>query len=213
MKHVAQSLLLVAAASLSAPACAQLAFGQMDTGLYLGGSAGWSRADIDGPRLPAGFATTSLSRDEDEAGFKLFGGYRFTRNLAVEGGYANLGKFGFSGTATPASTFSNSFKVDGWFVDAVAMVPLQQGFSLLGRIGAYFNQVKTSPAATGALAAGPHIKDRDTSLKVGLGAQYEVSPALAVRAEWDHFRKVGDPANTGESHINLLSLGMIVKFH
>lgn len=212
MKHLATSALLVAAACAAAPASAQLAFGQMDTGLYLGGNVGWSRASVDQPTVPAGFAVTSFDKDENDAGFKAYGGYRFTRNLALEGGYARLGKFGFNGTTAPAATFANSFKVDGWFVDAVAMIPLQQGFTVLGRVGAYFNELKTSPSATGPLTAGPGIKDRDTSLKLGLGAQYDLTPMLAVRAEWEHFRKIGDAATTGQSNINLLSLGMLVKF-
>src|SRR5688500_19946017 len=101
MKHLAKSLLLVAAACAAGPAHAQLAFGQMDRGLYLGGSAGWSRADVDRPALPAGFTIDTFDADESEPGFKLFGGYRFSRNLALETGYARLGKFGFNGTATP----------------------------------------------------------------------------------------------------------------
>src|ERR1700722_13708573 len=72
-----------------------------DAGWYTGFSVGQSRAKIDDTRiadglLDDGFSMTSISDDDRHFGFKGFGGYEFNRYFALESGYFNLGKFGFT---------------------------------------------------------------------------------------------------------------------
>src|SRR3989304_5933084 len=74
-----------------------------DTGWYGGISVGQSKAKIDDARITSGllgrgFARTSISDDDRDTGYKLFGGYKFNKNFALEGGYFDLGKFGFTAT-------------------------------------------------------------------------------------------------------------------
>lgn len=188
--------------------------GRMDMGWYLGASVGQSRTEIDASDvgLPAGFSFTSFSSDETDTGYKLFGGYGINRNFALEFGYTRLGKFSFNGTTTPAATASGTVKNNGWNIDLVGILPLQNNFSLLARVGAYYNETKASAEASGGLAARPGDKERETSLKLGLGVQYDFTPAIGVRAEWEHFHKVGKESTTGEGNINLYSVGGIFRF-
>jgi OOP family OmpA-OmpF porin len=72
-----------------------------DAGWYTGFNAGQSRAKIDDSRiadglLDDGLTTTSIGNDERHFGFKAFGGYEFNRYFALEAGYFNLGRFGFT---------------------------------------------------------------------------------------------------------------------
>lgn len=41
---------------------------------------------------------TVTSCDDGDTGYRVFGGYKFNRNFAVEGGYVNLGTYPASGT-------------------------------------------------------------------------------------------------------------------
>src|ERR1700727_3000340 len=77
-----------------------------DAGWYTGFNAGQSRAKIDDTRIADGlsgdgFTTTSISNDDRHFGFKAFGGYEFNRYFALESGYFNLGKFGFTADTLP----------------------------------------------------------------------------------------------------------------
>src|SRR4029077_202025 len=83
----------------------------LDPGWYGGLSIGESKAKIDDARitdslLGSGLTTTSMSNDTHDTGYKLFGGYKFNKNFALEGGYFNLGEFGFTSTTNPAGTLS-----------------------------------------------------------------------------------------------------------
>src|SRR5476649_1967799 len=71
-----------------------------DPGWYGGLNVGQSRAKIDDARimsnlLGGGATTASIDDDNRGTGFKVFGGYKLNKNFAVEGGYFDLGKFGF----------------------------------------------------------------------------------------------------------------------
>ena len=83
-----------------------------DSGWTGGLSVGQSRAKIDNERitnqlLGAGFTSESIIDDSrDDFAYKIFGGYKFNKFFAVEGGYFNLGQFGYTVTTVPGAACS-----------------------------------------------------------------------------------------------------------
>src|SRR5687768_12692089 len=79
-------------------------------GGYIGGNLGVTRYHFDEARIlnsarAPGAPLTSTSDDDRDTGFKLYGGYRVSKNWAVEAGYFDLGKYELSGiTATGTVT-------------------------------------------------------------------------------------------------------------
>ena len=216
---------LIAAAALvgmgaSAVAQAQTASsqpwmgGRIDYGFYVGANVGYSKADVGDPELPAPFTYSSTNRDESDTGAKVFAGYRFTRHLALEAGYTRLGKFSHSGTATPGGgTSFVEVKMDGWNVDLVGILPLQNNFSIFGRIGAFFSESRLTASATAPLVVTrTNAKERETNLKVGAGVQYDFTPAFGLRAEWERYANVGKSTTSGELDVDLFSLGLLYRF-
>lgn len=188
------------------------------SGWYAGAGIGWSSVDLSDSVLPVTGATAStLSKDEDDTGYKLFAGYRFNQNLAVEGSWTDLGKFSATRnvTAPAVGSVTGNVKTNGWNVDVVGLLPLQNNFTLYGKVGAFFSTTKTSLSTSGAvvLAAGtdPNRKKSETNVKWGLGAEYDFSKTTALRAEWERFENVGDN-RTGESDVDLLSVGLQFRF-
>jgi OOP family OmpA-OmpF porin len=84
-----------------------------------------------------GATATSLSRDENDIGGKMFAGYRLYPNWAVEAGYVDLGKTSAKRTMTAPGTGSISLdsRNTGWFVDLVGRMPIGNGVSLIGKSG------------------------------------------------------------------------------
>ena len=78
-----------------------------DAGWYGGANVGRTQASIDDARitsglLGSGLTTTSIEDNDRDRGYKLFGGYQYNKNFAVEAGYFDLGRFGFVANTTPA---------------------------------------------------------------------------------------------------------------
>jgi len=152
-------------------------------GLSLGGSLGQSHYKGD----PIG--GLNITDPSDTAG-KLYGGWSFTPNFGLEAGYANLGRF-----AGPLG----ELKADGYYLDAVGTLPLGNGFSALGRVGAFSGKLDSSLAGS----------DRGGSYKVGAGLQYDLDKNLGVRGEWERYRF---DALAGTPNVDLWSVGLNYRF-
>ncbi len=192
------------------------AFAQEGRYTYGGLSLGQSRAKIDEERITAsllasGLTTTSMSRDESDTGFKLFGGYQFNRNFALEAGYFNLGKFGFTSTTVPAGTLNGRIKLQGVNLDLVGTLPLTERLSAIARVGAQYASTRDTFSGSGAVnVLNPNPSARSVNYKAGAGLQYEFSRSLLVRAEAERYRINDAVGNRGD--INLYSLSLVFPF-
>ena len=183
---------------------------------YGGLSIGQSRAKIDEPRITAGLlgsglSTSAFSRDESGQGFKVFGGYQLNRNFALEAGYFNLGKFGFTATTVPAGTLSGSIKLQGVNLDLVGTLPLTERLSAIARVGGQYAQARDTFSGGGAVTVlNPNPSERRFNPKLGAGLQYEFSPSFLVRAEAERYRINDAVGNRGD--INLYSVSLVFPF-
>jgi OOP family OmpA-OmpF porin len=207
-RHAVRVLgLATCAATLAAPVLAQ------DTSYTYGGvSAGQSRTDMNPAGLTAGLlpgtTAASTSTDSKDTAFKVFGGYQFNRNIALEGGYFYLGKNSFSAATVPAGTLAGNNKVQGVNLDLVGTLPLSERFSALARIGVQQAWSKSSFSGTGAGAGvAGSSKRNDTNAKVGLGVQYELSPAMLLRGEVERYRI--DNAVGQRNHVDVVSVSLV----
>jgi OOP family OmpA-OmpF porin len=179
---------------------------------YVTGAVGRSSIDADAAsintvaRNTVGAAATSVSTND--VGWKLQLGYRISTSLALEGGYTNLGKSKYI-TATPVYTAGGAKQADLFNLDLVGTMELAKSFSLLARIGGYRWQTKSDlPFAAGMRSVTEHSFD----FKAGIGLQYDFNQNFALRAEFERFNGVGKQATSGDSKVNLYSIGAVLMF-
>ena len=183
---------------------------------YIGGNIGQSRAKIDDARIAPNLpGTASISNDNNGNAYKLFGGYQFNKNFALEGGYFNLGQFGYAATTvapTPTGTLNGNIKLQGLNLDAVGMLPLGDKFSVFGRLGMQYAQAKDNFSSTGSIATptNPSPSKDAFNPKVGLGLQYDFTRSVGMRVEAERFRINDAIGNTGD--INMYSVGLVYRF-
>jgi len=175
-------------------------------GFYIGGSAGITQADIDVDAINAALGATSTTADESGTGFKAYAGYSFTPNIAIEGGYFDLGKFTTNSTV-PAGTVQTEQKFKGFNVDVVGSFPLGDKFSMFGRLGVIQTSQDVSASGPGGTASDSYDK---TSWKAGLGVDYMITGGLGVRAEAELYNVPDGPDDSG--NIGLLSIGLLYRF-
>jgi OOP family OmpA-OmpF porin len=187
-----------------------------DSGWYGGFGIGQSRAKIDDARitaglLGAGLTTTSMTDEQHDTAWKLFGGYKFNRNFALEGGYFNLGKFDFTSTTNPAGTLTGKIKLQGFNFDAVGILPITEKFSAFGRLGLQIARAKDNFATTGAVTVGnPNPSKTAANYKAGVGVQYDFTESLGMRGEWENYRIDDAVGNRGDVH--MVSVGLVYLF-
>lgn len=187
-----------------------------EAGWYGGASLGQSRAKIHNERIAAGLGASgltmdSISADNRDLGFKLFAGHKFNPNFALEGGYFNLGEFGFTATTTPAGTYTGAIKFQGLNLDALGILPLTDRFSVFGRVGLTYTEGKNNYSSTGAVTVSdPNPKKRDANYKLGLGVQYDLTESLGVRGEWERYRVNDAIGNDGD--VDMYLLGLVYTF-
>ena len=193
------------------------ALAQNSGSYYYGGvSLGRSNAKIDEPRitaslLGAGLTTTEMVRDDSDTAWKLFGGYQFNRNFALEGGYFHLGKFGFTSTTTPAGTLHGQIKLQGLNLDLVGTLPLTERFSAIARVGAQYAQARDTFSSTGAVGVlNSNPRKNEVNYKVGAGLQYAFSPGFILRGEGERYRINDAVGNHGD--VNVYSVSLIFPF-
>ena len=183
---------------------------------YGGLSVGRAESRIDEERITArllgqGLSTSSMQLDDKSTGYKLFGGYQFNRNIALEAGYFNLGKFGFTSNTLPAGTLNGQVKLQGLNLDLVGTLPLSERWSVLGRVGVQTAKANGAFSGTGAVSVGnPRPSERGTSYKLGAGLQYEVNRSFLVRGEAERYRVNDSLGNRGD--VNLYSVSLVFPF-
>jgi OOP family OmpA-OmpF porin len=183
---------------------------------YGGLGLGWTKARIDDGRITRGFAGSgltvdSISDDENGFGYKVFAGRQFNQYFGVEGGYFNLGKFGYTANTTPAGSEQGSIKLQGLNLDAVGTLPVTDKFSVLGRVGVTYLQSRDSFTGAGAVTVSDsNPKKNDVNYKFGVGVQYAFTDALAMRGEVERYRVNDAVGNRGD--VDMLSVGLIYRF-
>lgn len=192
-------------------------------GWYLGIGAGQARypgldsGNVNGAFGNGGWSATGGSADRSATGWKLFGGYTFNANLALEAAYVDLGRTdvhatvtAVNGNAIAATPVNGHFKANrGGYLDVVGSWPLNDSVSVFGKLGAYSLRSELSASGNG-LARQSTARNAD--LTFGAGLTVALGKDLGLRGEWERFRKVGDDRITGRTDIDLFSLGLVYSF-
>lgn len=147
----------------------------------------------------------SGSAHGNQTTWKGYLGYDFNQYLAVEGGYAHLGKSS-NNYGSVASTHSNKSAL---FVAVKGTLPLSERFDLFGKIGPSYNMIDQSVTVLGT-PIGTNDSKR-MAVMYGVGAEFAATKQLGVRVEYEHFGKFGGN-NSFSTRTSLWSTGVNYKF-
>jgi OOP family OmpA-OmpF porin len=135
----------------------------------------------------AGVSLGSNDDLDDEPAWKIFGGYQINRNVAFEFGYANLGE------SSPG--FGVSAEASAWELIGLYKLPLQDRFSIYGLASLARVEGKATVPFFGT------VSDTDTDLTFGFGVQYDFSPKVAARLQFQDY-----------DEFSVISVGVVYKF-
>ena len=208
-----------------------------DDGFYVGGSFAITRKDTESTEfeLFAGdlqdfvflFTPTDerTSFDDSDTSYSLFVGYRFTRHIAVEGGYARLGELSYRSFASgdfPMDRGTLNIAMDsetsGFTVSALGILPINYNWEVYGRAGVLFatNEFALSLGARGEIFAQPSgaqsFSKSTEDMYAGLGVSMRFFDIYDVRLEYQRIFDAGLPLTLNAGDLDVASLGLIVTF-
>ncbi|WP_317204775.1 porin family protein [Janthinobacterium sp.] len=168
-------------------------------GAYVGAGVTASRYKFD-----VANTSSSDSNSGTKAAGKIFAGYEFDKNWAVEGGYADFGSQGYNYVKNGANGHIDS-KSDGFYVAGKATMPVNEQVGVFGKLGLASNKDNISGSGD---AAGIANNGRKTGLYASVGAQYAINKNVSLTAEVEHFGKSADFGHKSTA----LSLGARYNF-
>lgn len=192
-----------------------------DSAWYAGAGLGQGRATIDDERIARSLTANGarlerFTTDERDLGYKIFVGKKFNRYFAIEAGFFDLGKFGFeantSGNSNGNGILRGETKFRGVNLDLVGHLPLTARLSALARVGGQYGRSTAHFEGNrlNAVTAPNPEKEEKFQAKVGLGLQYQINDAWAVRGEVERYRLRDPLGNRGE--MDLASISLIRAF-
>ena len=187
---------------------------------YGGVSAGQTKSNVSAGEVndflrSLGYGSPVTSADDKDSMYKFALGYRFSPAVAIEGFYADLGEYSSrSNVSTPSiGTVSANYQSKGYGIDVVLSAPITQEFSVYGRLGVMQSKTEAAFGSTGSVILASNSGNKTkTGQHFGVGLQYDISPAIGLRAEVETFRKLGDDSTGGELKVDVVSLGAIFRF-
>lgn len=184
-------------------------------GLYAAVDVGQSTAK----EACTGAAAAGVSQCTEKApAFRFGGGYQFTPNLGIEANYGILGSVKASGTDTsiPGTpiTINMDIKPTTLQVAATGHFPITDSFSLIGKLGVARTTLKLNAAGSflGVTVSIPEQSTTSINPAFSIGAQYDFSRNIGVRAQYENFGEVGDDVNTPKVKLSMISAGLVLKF-
>lgn len=135
--------------------------------------------------------------NNDQSAFGLMAGFVITETATVEVEYNNLGGY----DSATGNVSGRAFSLSG-----IGLIPLNSQFSLFGKLG--LTSTTLDDKAKPPRFVGD-VSYSNTGLNFGLGAQYNISPFVGVRAGLDSF-KVGN-SNSNTDRMRVIYMGAIFK--
>lgn len=163
--------------------------------------AGIGQSDID-PSITRGLIDSGTV-DGKDTGWKVFGGAMVSPYFGLEFAYVDLGKMAYNGTFRGIPVTDGRLEVSGLNFAFLGSYPVTRQLSVFGKLGLFLSEAKFGDTIGGLPSSG---SEEMTDISFGLGAGFDFTRNLGLRAEWERFNlEDGDSAD-------LFSVGLVLRF-
>jgi hypothetical protein len=212
-----------------------------DSGFYTGLGMGYSKMNINEGKLDnaldsfldsteSGLFVANSNSDQYSTPYSIFVGYKFMKYLAVEVAYLDMGSSNYKaridydtgdGIDEGVGKVTGDWHAKGWPVSALGIWPINDMWSVFGRVGVFMGDMKVTAKAVGddtywecgsdCLIAKGHDSDGSTEFFGGVGVDAAFMDTWAARLEWQAMPSVGND-DTGSGNFNNFMFSILYKF-
>ena len=178
------------------------------SGFYVLGGVGQttdtnSQSDVDNLLRSLGGTGFSSSYGNPTV-YKLAVGYQLNKYFAAEAGYVNSSNATYSATGgNLGGTLSMSAKISGWNLTGVGILPINDQFSLLAKLGVADSKLSGSASFGGQRI---NVDGSKSDATYGLGAKYDFNKSLFGRFDVDSY-KIGSSVSSSRTTVWMIDLG------
>ena len=179
-------------------------------GVGVGGTRGFINMDDYHRSIGQTGFVNSFSEDKKDIGAKFFVGKNFNQYVAIELGYVDLGKFEYKSSTSNGNSLNRETNFRGGYLDLIGTIPMSQRFSVYGKVGGSYGQVRDDYTGNrGPAVTSPNGRYKSGNVKAGVGLEYKFSEALAVRGEIERYRIKDALEHRGD--VNFASVSLVYK--
>jgi OOP family OmpA-OmpF porin len=205
-------------------ACSAGVQAQPTQGFYGGLGIGKARADLKSADFTFASPSVRETRDDTNAAYKFFAGYQLGKYLAAELSYTDFGSFRYNYDlgAIGRGKERIEYRANSWAFSGVGTLPVRGSFSVLGRLGLTSNMAQTTELHGDRSAIALTVpflpaKKRRTAVLWGAGGQFDFTPAVGLRLEYENYGNFGEALSrvdphTGRARIYMISTSLLVRF-
>jgi len=171
-------------------------------------------APVLNPRFNSAGGDDSASRSS-----LLFGGFRWSNDLAVEASFGSIDKYALrpaesTGRGVGLNLVNGARSLSdlpsrSWNVDVLTSWSFLHSFSLYGRLG--YAQSDSSPFGTGAINLSDPRRVRE-GMNYGVGLRYDLSRSLGLNLEYSRFGRFAGEFSSTLPESDQLSVGLQLRF-
>lgn len=198
---------------LAALAIAQAASAD-DSGWYLGAGVGLADTADTSQICCAGIPLLTGRTHDNKTSSGLAAGYRFSRSLAIELGYVDLGELTSEVTDATGATDARAavgFSADGVTLALIGTFPIGKWEPYLKAGVFYSGTVLEYAGSLSGAPFGARLTNDDEDALYGIGVSYALSERVRIYLDSTYFMEVGQP-DTGRSDYLNTSLGAAWRF-
>lgn len=137
-------------------------------------------------------------------------GYQVSPGLGLEASYGDFGTVNaniiYLGIPMAVSASASGFQFS-----AVGLLPISDAFALTGKFGIAFLDAEASASASCA-GCTASTSASNTNVAYGIGVRYNISKAVAVRAQYEDFGDIKTSSAGTGLKMTTLSFGVIFNF-
>jgi hypothetical protein len=197
-----------------------------DGGFY--GGVSLRDRGAEGPGLAFGQAPSPWSRfapptrEDGGARALVFGGYRWSSDIALEAAFSSADKYalrpsdagatpGGVGLSLPSTTVGFAdLQTRSWNVDVFTSWTFRKSFALYGRLG--YAQGEAAPLFAPAVGLGADPRKVRDGVNYGVGLRYDMNPALGLRLEYGRFGRFANEIPSSAPESDQVSVGVQLSF-
>jgi len=163
----------------------------------------------------------AVTTKDNDIGYQATFGYRFNHYFAAELGLVQYGELSSTvhgeidrGNGFVPASVKLAFNVGGPVISAIGILPLGEKAEMYGRLGYLFasSERQISSRLDGQSGGTNSAKGDSQGAVYGVGFAWHVNQVYSIRAEYQKIDGVGQNDRTGKEDLNVIGLGLLIRF-